>query len=82
MSSPCSLVGVFTDGDLRRLIEKEGNDGLQKKMSDFEYKEPVTIDGDTLLNEASRLFHEKSVDNIIVLNGDEVAGILDIQDLN
>ena len=28
------LVGAFTDGDLRRLMEKEGKEGLQKKMSD------------------------------------------------
>ena len=76
------LVGVFTDGDLRRLIEKEGKDGLKKKMSDLSYNDPVTIDGDALLNEASRIFHDKSVDNIIVLNGEQVAGILDIQDLN
>ena len=77
-----ALVGVFTDGDLRRLIEKEGKDGLQKSMAELSYKEPVTIDGDALRSEASRLFHEKSVDNIIVMNGKEVAGILDIQDLN
>ena len=67
---------------VRRLIEHEGKDGLQKKMKDFNYNEPVTIDGNALLNEATRLFHEKSVDNIIVLNEDEVVGILDIQDIN
>jgi len=76
------LVGAFTDGDLRRLIEKEGKDGLQKKMSDFEYNTPITIDGNALLNEASQIFHEQNVDNIIVVNGDQVSGILDIQDIN
>ena len=77
-----SLIGVFTDGDLRRLIEKEGIEGINKKMGDFKYNTPVTISGGALLNEASALFHEKGVDNIIVLNEDEVVGILDIQDLN
>ena len=65
------LVGAFTDGDLRRLIEKEGKDGLQKNMGDFDYNPPITIDGNALLNEATQIFHERNVDNIIVLNGDD-----------
>lgn len=76
------LVGAFTDGDLRRLIEKEGKDGLQKNMGDFDYNPPITIDGNALLNEATQIFHERNVDNIIVLNGEQVSGILDIQDVN
>jgi TalC/MipB family fructose-6-phosphate aldolase len=76
------LQGAFTDGDLRRLIEKEGKDGLKKKMGDFNYNSPITIDGAALLNEATQIFHERNVDNIIVLNEDEVVGILDIQDVN
>ena len=76
------LVGAFTDGDLRRLIESEGNGALQKKMSDLSFNDPITIDASSLLNEAQDIFHSRSVDNIIVLNDGEVAGILDIQDLN
>ena len=76
------LIGVFTDGDLRRLIETEGNEAISKKMGDFEYSSPVTISGEALLHEASAIFHDKGVDNIIVLNEEEVVGILDIQDLN
>ena len=76
------LVGAFTDGDLRRLIEKEGKEALQKKMGDLEFNDPVTIEGDSLLNEAQQIFHNRSVDNIIVMHDGAVAGILDIQDLN
>ena len=76
------LQGAFTDGDLRRLIENEGQEGLKKKMGDFKYNSPITIDGGALLNEATSIFHEKNVDNIIVLNEDEVVGILDIQDVS
>ncbi len=77
-----SLKGAFTDGDLRRLIEKEGNGILQKSMGDLSYGSPITIEADSLLNEAQEIFHNKSVDNIIVLHDGEVAGILDIQDLS
>lgn len=76
------LIGAFTDGDLRRLIEKEGQAGLNKTFGDLTYSSPVTIDGEALLHDAQKIFSEKGVDNIIVLNGTEVVGILDIQDLN
>ncbi|MCB0495333.1 MAG: CBS domain-containing protein [Cyclobacteriaceae bacterium] len=75
------LVGTFTDGDLRRLIEAEGEHAVGKKMSDLNFKSPITIQGEALLHEASKVFHEKGVDNLVVLNGDEVVGQIDIQDL-
>lgn len=75
------LAGTFTDGDLRRLVEAEGEEAISKKMSDLSFNAPITIQGDVLLHEASKLFHEKGVDNLIVLNGDEVVGQIDIQDL-
>ena len=76
------LVGAFTDGDLRRLVSGEGKVAVQRKMGELTYNSPVTIDGDSLLNEASNLFHKKGVDNIIVLQDGKVIGMLDIQDLN
>ena len=75
------LIGTFTDGDLRRLIETGGEHAVSKKMSDLSFKAPITIQGAALLHEASNLFREKGIDNLIVLNGDEVVGQIDIQDL-
>ena len=75
------LAGTFTDGDLRRLVEADGEGAISKKMGDLSFKSPITIQGDVLLHDASVLFHEKGIDNIIVLNGDEVVGQIDIQDL-
>lgn len=75
------LIGTFTDGDLRRLIETEGEQAVGKKMSDLTFKTPITIQGEELLHEASNIFREKGVDNIIVLNDEEVVGQVDIQDL-
>jgi len=43
-----SIRGVFTDGDLRRNMQQNGKDGLQKKMDSFTSREPVTIDADAL----------------------------------
>jgi transaldolase len=75
------VVGVFTDGDLRRQLEKDGKTILNKKMSDFIYNKPITISGDSLLFDAVEIFKQKKVDNIIVLENDELIGMIDVQDL-
>lgn len=75
------IVGVFTDGDLRRHLQNEGRSLLQKKMADFEYKPPVTVSADALLYEAVELFKKHQVDNLVVAEEGKSAGMLDIQDL-
>jgi transaldolase len=81
MKKDGSIKGVFTDGDLRRLLPKEGRNILNHKMSDFDYKTPVSIDADALLNDAAQLFKKTSVDTILVTSNGKPVGMLDIQDL-
>ena len=76
-----SLKGIFTDGDLRRALPKGGKDFLNKRMGDFSYTTPVSIDADLLLNEAASLFKKTNVDTILVLSKGKPMGMLDIQDL-
>ena len=76
-----SLKGVFTDGDLRRKLQSDGRDVLNKKIGDFEYGKPVSIDGSALLNEAMGLFKSTKVDTILVTENGKPIGMLDIQDL-
>ena len=76
-----SVKGVFTDGDLRRLLQKDGEHMLSKKLGDLEYKQAVSIDADALLNDAAGLFKKTSVDTIMVTDGGKPLGMLDIQDL-
>jgi transaldolase len=76
-----SLKGVFTDGDLRRLLQKEGEHILAKKMGELSYKAPVSIEADSLLNEAAGLFKKTNVDTILVTDNGKPVGMLDIQDL-
>jgi transaldolase len=75
------VVGVFTDGDLRRKLQESGREILTKKIGEFQYKEPISIDADALLNEASDLFKKTKVDTILVTDGGKPVGMLDIQDL-
>jgi len=75
------VIGVFTDGDLRRKLQEDGREVLTKKIGEFQYKEPVSIDADALLNEAADLFKKTKVDTILVTDGGKPVGMLDIQDL-
>ena len=76
-----SIKGVFTDGDLRRLLQKEGEHILDKKVGSLVNKTPISIDANALLNEAEALFKKMSVDTILVTDNGKPFGMLDIQDL-
>jgi transaldolase len=75
------LKGVFTDGDLRRLLQNDGDHILDKKMSDLHYGTPISIDANALLNEAVALFRQFHVDTLLVTEDEKPVGMLDIQDL-
>lgn len=54
------LKGVFTDGDIRRLLQSDGEHILDKKMGDMEYKTPISIDANALLNDAHAIFKNRA----------------------
>src|ERR1700741_102854 len=76
-----SIKGVFTDGDLRRLLQSGGEAILSKKMGDLQYNQSISIEASALLNDASSLFKKTNVDTILVTDGGKPVGMLDIQDL-
>jgi signal-transduction protein with cAMP-binding, CBS, and nucleotidyltransferase domain len=59
----------------------KGRDILGKKLNDLEFRDPITIDGNVLLNEANALFKKTMVDTIVVTENGKPIGMLDIQDL-
>jgi len=73
--------GIFTDGDLRRLMENEGAEAVNKKMSDLGLNAPKTIDAEELLYKAQKVFAETKVDSLVVVSQGKVVGLLDVQDL-
>lgn len=54
---------------------------MNKKLSDLEYREPISIEGNVLLNDANTLFKKTNVDTIVVTDNGKPVGMLDIQDL-
>ena len=73
--------GIFTDGDMRRAIQKDGKEVLAKKMGDLKYGTPISVQANDTLNVANDIFKHKHVDTILVLDGTKPVGMLDIQDL-
>lgn len=74
-------IGIFTDGDLRRLVEAEGAGAIAKKVGDLPMHTPASIDSGELLYNAQAIFNEKKIDCIVVTDGGKAVGMLDIQDL-
>lgn len=77
-----AAVGIFTDGDLRRKLQTDGRQILDKTLAAIGYsKKPRTIDREALLNQAVKLFKEAEIDSIVVVDGTKPVGQLDVQDL-
>jgi transaldolase len=75
------ILGVFTDGDLRRHLKNDGRSVLQRKMGELEYKTPLSVRSYALLYEAVEMFKKHQVDNLLVVEDNRLVGMLDIQDL-
>ncbi len=75
------LVGVFTDGDLRRRMAID--DGiLTRPLKSVMTRNPVAVRADALAVEALKIFNEKNIDDLIVQNANrEPVGLVDSQDL-
>ncbi|HWD20300.1 MAG TPA: KpsF/GutQ family sugar-phosphate isomerase [Verrucomicrobiae bacterium] len=75
------LSGVFTDGDLRRRMSTDG-DVLGKPLRSVMTARPICIRDDALAVEALKIFNERNIDDLIVVNGKgEPVGLVDSQDL-
>jgi arabinose-5-phosphate isomerase len=75
------LIGIFTDGDLRRSLEKHRNI-LEKKVKDVMTKDPFYITSNTLASEALRLIQQNQFDEIPIVNRHgQPIGVVDEKDL-
>lgn len=79
------LTGLFTDGDLRRLVMRAGADAasaLERPIREVMTRSPRTLRDDALVRDAVRLFREFRQDEIPVVDAaGRPVGVLDVQDL-
>lgn len=81
VNSEGKMIGFFTDGDLRRAIERDEK-LIQKPVKEYMTRKPYSIKPDCLAAEALRVIKEKKIDELPVINDSgEPVGLLDEGDL-
>lgn len=75
------LEGIFTDGDLRRLLDRDV-DVRGTMIADVMKQGPLTISADVLAVEAVHIMEQTKVNGLLVVDGDgHLAGALNMHDL-
>jgi arabinose-5-phosphate isomerase len=77
-----ALVGIITDGDLRRHLDRSGNI-LDLMAREVMTPRPVSIPPTTLAVEALNIMEQRKITSLVVVDGDgrRVAGVVQIHDL-
>ena len=76
------LLGVISDGDLRRLLEREGGNALGMTAGEAMNTRPRTIGGQELAARALAELEERKITSLIVVDGEgRVEGVLHLHDL-
>jgi arabinose-5-phosphate isomerase len=76
------LRGVISDGDLRRLLEREGGAALSKTAGEAMNAHPRTIAPGELAAKALAILEERKITSLVVVTGNaRVEGILHLHDL-
>ena len=75
------LVGIVTDGDLRRYMNREA-DLLSRRAADVMTRGPITIAPSSLAAEAIRIMEDRKITSLVVVaEGGAVAGVVHLHDL-
>jgi len=75
------LAGIFTDGDFRRHMAAD-DQLLARPLKAVMTPRPVTVRDDALAVEALKIFNERNIDDLVVVNAaGEPVGLVDLQDL-
>ena len=76
------LAGIISDGDLRRLLERDGPDGLRKAAGDVMNPTPKTIAATELAVRALHTMEGQKITSLIVVDdANRIEGVLHLHDL-
>jgi arabinose-5-phosphate isomerase len=76
------LRGVISDGDLRRLLEREGGAALGRTAGEAMNTHPRTVGAEELAAKALAILEERKITSLIVVDGEgRVEGVLHLHDL-
>ncbi len=72
-----TLVGVITDGDIRRAMQRLGQAFFDTPVAEIMSKNPKTISKDAKIVEAGETMNHYSIHTLVVMDGAQVVGIID-----
>jgi arabinose-5-phosphate isomerase len=76
------LMGIISDGDLRRLLEKRGKDALDLTAGECMTRNPKTIAAGEFATAALAVMEQKKITSLMVVDGDgALQGIVHLHDL-
>jgi len=76
------LCGVISDGDLRRLLQREGGAALSRTASEAMNPNPRTIAASELAATALAILEERKITSLIVIDANQkVEGVIHLHDL-
>ncbi len=82
LSAENKLAGMISDGDLRRLLERDGSHALEHTAGEIMNSKPLTIDGGAFASSALALMEERKITSLIVVApGGQVEGVVHLHDL-
>ncbi len=76
-----NLLGIITDGDLRRMLARPGLELTALRAADVLSPGPKTIDPDALAVDALALLRQYSITQLVVMDGDRYLGMVHLHDL-
>ena len=72
------IVGLITDGDIRRAMEKWQAEFFDRTVSDIMTRTPKTVKADTKITEIQRIMNKYKVHSVLVVDGDNhLLGVVD-----
>ncbi|MCX6269110.1 MAG: KpsF/GutQ family sugar-phosphate isomerase, partial [Bacteroidetes bacterium] len=75
-----TLLGIITDGDLRRMLEKNSDITVLKAV-DIMSKNPRTIASDTLVVNALSIMRENNITQLLVVDKHKYRGVIHLHDI-
>lgn len=75
-----ALVGIITDGDLRRMLSREG-DFQNLLASDIMSTQPKTLAGDSMAIEAAAQMKSRNISQLLIAEGKKYLGVVHFHDL-
>jgi len=74
------IVGMITDGDLRRMLQNTNNYN-ELKAKDIMTKHPKIISHDTLLVDALNMMRNNNITQVLITKNNEYAGVIHLHDI-